>query len=160
MAMIGHESNACPHPRTTESRRPILDKARTTPRTDMRVTAKQCYHCQGYGHVQADCPTLRISGAGTGGRCYTCGQPGHLAVSVARKSVLGQSNETQSAPVLIPVFKSVQRSGLAADLSRPRVEGLWPEVGSEVGLLVAHVLRLATNAEDPIITHETARLML
>ena len=43
--------------------------------------AKQCYHCQGLGHVQADCPTLRISGAGTGGgRCYSCGQPGHLAV--------------------------------------------------------------------------------
>lgn len=43
--------------------------------------AKQCYHCQGLGHVQADCPTLRISGAGTGGgRCYSCSQPGHLAV--------------------------------------------------------------------------------
>ena len=48
--------------------------------TDTTIVAKQCYHCQGYGHVQADCPTLRISGAGTGGRCYTCGQPGHLAV--------------------------------------------------------------------------------
>lgn len=56
----GHESNGCPLPRTTE--------------------AKQCYHCQGLGHVQADCPTLRISGAGTSGRCYNCGQPGHLAV--------------------------------------------------------------------------------
>ena len=45
--------------------------------------AKQCYHCQGLGHVQADCPTLRISGAGTGGgRCYSCGQPGHLAACV------------------------------------------------------------------------------
>ena len=52
------------------------------PSTDLRTTAKQCYHCQGYGHVQADCPTLRISGAGSGGRCYTCGQPGHLAVSL------------------------------------------------------------------------------
>jgi cellular nucleic acid-binding protein len=57
----GHESNGCPLPRTTE--------------------AKQCYHCQGLGHVQADCPTLRLSGAGTSGRCYNCGQPGHLAVS-------------------------------------------------------------------------------
>ncbi|KAK3065972.1 hypothetical protein LTS18_002176, partial [Coniosporium uncinatum] len=54
----GHESNSCPHPRTTET--------------------KQCYHCQGLGHVQADCPTLRLSGA-TSGRCYTCGQVGHLA---------------------------------------------------------------------------------
>ncbi|KAK9475531.1 putative zinc knuckle, partial [Dipodascopsis tothii] len=55
----GHESNACPHPRTTET--------------------KQCYHCQGLGHVQADCPTLRLSGALITGRCYTCGQPGHVA---------------------------------------------------------------------------------
>jgi len=59
----GHESNGCPLPRTTE--------------------AKQCYHCQGLGHVQADCPTLRLSGGGTSGRCYNCGQPGHLAVSAA-----------------------------------------------------------------------------
>ncbi|CAG9951727.1 unnamed protein product [Clonostachys rosea f. rosea IK726] len=55
----GHESNGCPLPRTTE--------------------AKQCYHCQGLGHVQADCPTLRLSGTGASGRCYNCGQPGHLA---------------------------------------------------------------------------------
>ena len=47
------------HPRTTET--------------------KQCYHCQGLGHVQADCPTLRLSGGTGGGRCYSCGQPGHFA---------------------------------------------------------------------------------
>jgi cellular nucleic acid-binding protein len=42
--------------------------------------AKQCYHCQGLGHVQADCPTLRIAGgAPTSSRCYNCGNPGHLA---------------------------------------------------------------------------------
>lgn len=58
----GHESNGCPLPRTTE--------------------AKQCYHCQGLGHVQADCPTLRLNGGAAGSRCYNCGQPGHLAVSV------------------------------------------------------------------------------
>ncbi|KAA8633946.1 hypothetical protein SMACR_07647 [Sordaria macrospora] len=52
-----HESSECPLPRSTE--------------------AKQCYHCQGLGHVQADCPTLRISGAGSTSRCYNCGQPGH-----------------------------------------------------------------------------------
>ena len=49
---------------------------------------KQCYHCQGLGHVQADCPTLRISGAGTGGgRCYSCGQPGHLAVATSASRI-------------------------------------------------------------------------
>lgn len=50
---------------------------------DPCLVAKQCYHCQGLGHVQADCPTLRISGAGTIGRCYSCGQPGHLAVGIS-----------------------------------------------------------------------------
>ncbi|KAB8203692.1 hypothetical protein BDV34DRAFT_128926 [Aspergillus parasiticus] len=53
----GHESSSCPRPRTTET--------------------KQCYNCQGLGHVQADCPTLRLNGAN--GRCYNCSQPGHLA---------------------------------------------------------------------------------
>lgn len=48
-----------------------------------RPAAKQCYHCQGLGHVQADCPTLRISGGTTGGRCYICHLPGHLAVRVS-----------------------------------------------------------------------------
>lgn len=42
--------------------------------------AKQCYNCQGLGHVQADCPTLRLNG-GSNGRCYNCSQVGHLAVS-------------------------------------------------------------------------------
>lgn len=46
--------------------------------------AKQCYHCQGLGHVQADCPTLRLSGGPPGGRCYSCGQAGHLAVCLSR----------------------------------------------------------------------------
>lgn len=47
------------------------------PRT---TKAKQCYHCQGLGHVQAECPTLRLSGAGAGNRCYNCDSIGHLAV--------------------------------------------------------------------------------
>lgn len=47
--------------------------------TDKSLPAKQCYHCQGLGHVQADCPTLRISGGPAGGRCYSCGLIGHLA---------------------------------------------------------------------------------
>lgn len=49
--------------------------------------AKQCYHCQGIGHVQAACPTLRLAGSNPGVACYHCGQPGHLAVcSLARSS--------------------------------------------------------------------------
>ena len=45
----GHESSACPSPRT--------------------VSAKQCYSCGGVGHIQADCPSLRIQNAG-GQKCY------------------------------------------------------------------------------------------
>ena len=48
----GHESAACPSPRS--------------------VSAKQCYSCGGVGHIQADCPTLRIQGMNSGGvqKCY------------------------------------------------------------------------------------------
>jgi cellular nucleic acid-binding protein len=48
--------------------------------------AKQCYHCQGLGHVQADCPTLRLNSGPSNGRCYSCGQSGHLAVCSSSKT--------------------------------------------------------------------------
>ena len=72
----GHESNQCGQPRTTEGG--------TSPKIHISQdltfgAAKQCYHCQGLGHVQADCPTLRISGGAAGGQCYSCGQMGHIA---------------------------------------------------------------------------------
>jgi len=67
----------CPRPRTTES---MLKFCFVSPIvTNTSLSAKQCYHCQGLGHVQADCPTLRISGGPAGGRCYSCGLIGHLA---------------------------------------------------------------------------------
>jgi len=53
----GHESSACPEPRT--------------------VTAKQCYSCGGIGHIQAECPTLRLQGSNQ--KCYNCGHFGHIA---------------------------------------------------------------------------------
>ncbi|KAI0310920.1 hypothetical protein OF83DRAFT_1166503 [Amylostereum chailletii] len=92
----GHESNACPAPRT--------------------VSTKQCYSCGGVGHIQAECPSLRIQGGnqkcycpnGMGGgmgmgfasrapppgrglntsalppvKCYRCGGPNHMARYVA-----------------------------------------------------------------------------
>ncbi|RMZ88758.1 hypothetical protein DV736_g4010, partial [Chaetothyriales sp. CBS 134916] len=34
---------------------------------------------RGLGHVQADCPTLRIAGGAASGRCYQCGTVGHIA---------------------------------------------------------------------------------
>ncbi|KAF3273972.1 hypothetical protein TWF970_008177 [Orbilia oligospora] len=57
----------------------ILLKSAPLQRDSAITVTKQCYHCQGLGHVQADCPTLRINGGATSGRCYSCGQPGHLA---------------------------------------------------------------------------------
>jgi hypothetical protein len=46
----GHESNACPSPRT--------------------VASKQCYSCGGVGHIQAECPSLRVQGGNQ--KCYVC----------------------------------------------------------------------------------------
>lgn len=54
----GHESSACPSPRT--------------------VSAKQCYSCGGVGHIQAECPSLRIQ-QGNNQKCYNCGRFGHIA---------------------------------------------------------------------------------
>ncbi|EJD01647.1 uncharacterized protein FOMMEDRAFT_30286 [Fomitiporia mediterranea MF3/22] len=51
----GHEASACPEERTVEK--------------------KQCYYCRGVGHIQADCPTLKIQG----NKCYNCGLSGHYA---------------------------------------------------------------------------------
>lgn len=59
----GHESTACPQPRSTDG--------------------KQCYACGGVGHVKADCPSVR-GPAGPGGfgaaagaqKCYQCGRFG------------------------------------------------------------------------------------
>ncbi|KAJ5481035.1 hypothetical protein N7539_006929 [Penicillium diatomitis] len=71
--ILGHESSACPQPRTTET--------------------KQCYNCQGLGHVQADCPTLRLNG-GANGRCYNCNQPGHLARNCTNPAAPGAGRPT------------------------------------------------------------------
>ncbi|KAI1318836.1 hypothetical protein EDD11_005682 [Mortierella claussenii] len=48
------------------------------PRT---TDSKQCYSCGGVGHIQADCPSIRIArnAGGASGRCYNCGMFGHMA---------------------------------------------------------------------------------
>jgi len=73
----GHESAACPSPRS--------------------VSAKQCYSCGGVGHIQADCPTLRIQGMNAGGaqKCY---------VSLSLISSEGNTNEFDSTVVALDTF--------------------------------------------------------
>ncbi|KAJ4478028.1 hypothetical protein J3R30DRAFT_3670168 [Lentinula aciculospora] len=59
----GHESSACPSPRT--------------------ASAKQCYNCGGVGHIVAECPSLRVQQGrvqqGSNQMCYNCGRFGHIA---------------------------------------------------------------------------------
>ncbi|EEH18839.2 hypothetical protein PABG_01158 [Paracoccidioides brasiliensis Pb03] len=86
----GHESNGCPRPRTTET--------------------KQCYHCQGLGHVQADCPTLRLNGGATSGRCYNCNILGHLARNCPSTGMQGAGRGVPSAR---GVFNSPFRGAFA-----------------------------------------------
>src|SRR5258706_13223831 len=73
----GHESAACPSPRS--------------------VSAKQCYSCGGVGHIQADCPTLRIQGMNAGGvqKCY---------VSLSLISSEGNTDEFNSTVVVLGTF--------------------------------------------------------
>ncbi|WVW84782.1 hypothetical protein I302_106817 [Kwoniella bestiolae CBS 10118] len=54
----GHESTACPQPRSTDG--------------------KQCYACGGVGHVKSDCPSMR-GNFGPGQKCFKCGRGGHIA---------------------------------------------------------------------------------
>ncbi|KAI1984906.1 gig suppressor [Ophidiomyces ophidiicola] len=53
----------------------IIASNRGMSRMDARGPVQQ----RGLGHVQADCPTLRLNGGATSGRCYNCNLPGHLA---------------------------------------------------------------------------------
>ncbi|KAK9237753.1 zinc knuckle protein [Lipomyces kononenkoae] len=113
----GHESNVCPHPRTTET--------------------KQCYHCQGLGHVQADCPTLRMTGALITGRCYSCGQPGHVARNcmnlVAAAAASGTSPAAAAATNFAAAYLSMQNSAAAAQAVAfrgiPMRTGIMPRIG-------------------------------
>ena len=121
--------------------------------------AKQCYHCQGLGHVQADCPTLRISGAGTGGgRCYSCGQPGHLAVR-SSASHIRTSSLTARDSDLVPMqdFNPDLLSVLAGE-SYLLAEDLPVDfVGALPEELVVHAPLPATSAVDPITMRVTAK---
>jgi hypothetical protein len=116
------------------------------------LAAKQCYHCQGIGHVQADCPTLRLSGAN---RCYNCGQAGHIAVSwilliwklyLTRLSVTAKIPRKLSAEAALAVV--VAAAALAAAASE----------ASEADMAVFLALLRATSAAGQITMLAIARL--
>lgn len=112
--------------------------------------AKQCYHCQGLGHVQADCPTLRLNGASSG-RCYNCNLLGHLAVS----------NWPFTKIVCKLLLKTVFREAAPTRVAC--------EMLVLVGVMAPHTVvafqvtlgqQLVTNVVDQIISHEIVKLRL
>jgi hypothetical protein len=91
----GHESAACPSPRS--------------------VSAKQCYSCGGVGHIQADCPTLRLQSQGmnVGGaqKCYVSLGPisPERSIDVFNSTVVALDTSLASAPLPL-VVRSVRAS--------------------------------------------------
>ena len=103
--------------------------------------------------MQADCPTLRLSGAQSGGRCYTCGQPGHLAVSGSQHQLEEPTNIFHSVLARVPVFKLAQALVVEPWFRAADMGVAFGEVS-----LVALVLRHVTNAVGPITTPEIVKL--
>ncbi|KAJ3922768.1 hypothetical protein F5877DRAFT_32883 [Lentinula edodes] len=73
----GHESSACPSPRT--------------------ASAKQCYNCGGVGHIVAECPSLRVQ-QGNNQKCYNCGRFGHIARVCPNGAVKSEGAFTSRPP--------------------------------------------------------------
>jgi hypothetical protein len=113
-------------------------------------TAKQCYHCQGLGHVQADCPTLRLNGGANSGRCYNCNQIGHLAVSLLHPGTESVADIRFSETAQLPECK------VACGMSLALAEGLMhPSVAALRGGILGR--RLVTNAVARIILLEIVK---
>ncbi|KZV68133.1 hypothetical protein PENSPDRAFT_582816 [Peniophora sp. CONT] len=83
----GHESAACPQPRT--------------------VATKQCYSCGGVGHIQAECPSLRLAGGNQ--KCYNCGRFGHIARQCPNAAGAGPGGFASRAP---PPGRGLDRAAL------------------------------------------------
>lgn len=130
--------------------------------------AKQCYNCQGLGHVQADCPTLRLNG-GSNGRCYNCSQVGHLAVSRVPgiELVTGSDGMSDiycsvffSATALLLLLVLVPVPVLALLVVELVVLVVVSPVVSALDMVPTLVLPLATSAVVPTTSLVTARLRL
>ncbi|KAH8927397.1 hypothetical protein BT69DRAFT_812266 [Atractiella rhizophila] len=76
-------TSACPNPKTNEN--------------------KQCFNCGGTGHIQMECPSLKVSAgvpAAPGAKCFNCGRFGHLARNCfAPPASAGGAGRGASGPV-------------------------------------------------------------
>ncbi|KAK9456255.1 zinc knuckle domain-containing protein-containing protein [Dipodascopsis uninucleata] len=89
---------------------------------------------KGLGHVQADCPTLRMTGALIR-RCYMCGHPGHTSRDCLNLAVAANGHPPAAAAAsnFAAAYLSMQNSAAAAQAAVfrgiPMRTGLIPRIG-------------------------------
>ncbi|RUS26059.1 hypothetical protein BC938DRAFT_471280 [Jimgerdemannia flammicorona] len=66
----------------------------------MSFARRGCFKCGNVGHLQADCPSIRVAGGGGGGggRCYSCGKyVSTTSLAIARQTASNATTAASSA---------------------------------------------------------------
>ncbi|CDR99959.1 hypothetical protein, partial [Sporisorium scitamineum] len=114
----GHESSACPAPRTTETKQCYNCGGKGHIKTDCpSIDTPQCYSCGGKGHVKANCPTVDKEK-----KCFGCGGSGHVKANCATVKAGGGGaggKLTSSLGTARPTVPSTSSPRVATLVTRP-----------------------------------------